>query len=332
MSTFKVEVVPVSLTPHPNADSLSIVKVYDFPVIVRTEDWQDRTSGAYIPVDGVVPNTEDYDFLQGHLRIRAKKLRGIFSMGLLVPTPEGAAIGDDVTERLMVTKYEPPEPMITGGDTAPPPPVEVPGYTDIEHLRRYAHVFQEGEQVIVTEKIHGANARYFFHEGVLHVGSHHQWKKEDPASAWWKVVTPDLRYALSLIGQNKVIFGEVYGAVQDLKYGLGPGKVSLRVFDVFDLNQGKYLDWDDLCTFTSQLEGFTGFPMSAPVIFASYLDQWDRPFNLDQIVALAEQDSLLAPGQIMEGIVVRPLVERYNDEIGRVILKLHSQRYLLRKE
>jgi hypothetical protein len=32
MSIFKVEIVPIKLEPHPNADTLSIVKVYDFRV------------------------------------------------------------------------------------------------------------------------------------------------------------------------------------------------------------------------------------------------------------------------------------------------------------
>jgi len=35
---------------------------------------------------------------------------------------------------------------------------------------------------------------------------------------------------------------------------------------------------------------------------------------------------------LMEGIVVQPLVERTHPEIGRVVLKLISDRYLLRKD
>jgi hypothetical protein len=44
----------------------------------------------------------------------------------------------------------------------------------------------------------------------------------------------------------------------------------------------------------------------------------------------AEQDSLLGPpGSIREGVVVRPTSERFHDELGRVIVKLISQRYRL---
>ena len=56
MSIFQVEIVPVILEPHPFADSLSIVKIYNYTVCVRTEDWKDKSIGAYIPPDSVVPN------------------------------------------------------------------------------------------------------------------------------------------------------------------------------------------------------------------------------------------------------------------------------------
>lgn len=36
MSIFKVEIVSIKLEPHPNADTLSVVKVFDYRVCVRT--------------------------------------------------------------------------------------------------------------------------------------------------------------------------------------------------------------------------------------------------------------------------------------------------------
>src|SRR5690349_21772622 len=108
MSTFKVEVVPVKLEKHPNADALSLVTVFDAYVLcVRTADWEGVTQAAYLPPDSVVPNTEEYAFLEGKTRIKAKKLRGIVSQGMLVPAPEGSSIGDDVAEALKITHYEP---------------------------------------------------------------------------------------------------------------------------------------------------------------------------------------------------------------------------------
>lgn len=41
-------------------------------------------------------------------------------------------------------------------------------------------------------------------------------------------------------------------------------------------------------------------------------------------------DSIISPNCVMEGVVVQPIVERTHPEIGRVVLKLISDRYLLR--
>src|ERR1017187_10408415 len=107
MSDFKCEVVPVVLETHPNAEKLSIVRVFDgYQVCVHTEDWKYLDKGIYIPPDSVVPDTEQFKFLEGHLRIKAKKLRGIESYGLLVPVPlenelnKSCIIGDDYSEYL----------------------------------------------------------------------------------------------------------------------------------------------------------------------------------------------------------------------------------------
>jgi hypothetical protein len=49
-STHRVEIVPVNLEPHPNADTLSIVRVFDgYTCVVRTADWEGVPFAAYIP-------------------------------------------------------------------------------------------------------------------------------------------------------------------------------------------------------------------------------------------------------------------------------------------
>ncbi len=317
MTEIRVEVVPVKLEPHPNADSLSIARVFDYPVIVRTEEWVDKQIGAYIPVDAVVPDTEPYAFLDGHLRIKARKFRGIFSMGLLTDAPLGSTIGDNVAEQLGIIKYDPPEPMTTYGESTLAPAVFVPRYTDIEHLLRYPDLFAPGEWVVATEKIHGANARYLWNNDEIHVGSHNEWKKENPGSIWWRALTPALRDFVQA-NPDMVVYGEVYGAVQDLKYGYPKGQVNFVAFDILDLKTSQYLHYYDFIHLTA------GKLLTAPEIIVG-------PFDPEVFKAAAENDSDLADGQPMEGLVLRPVFERYNALVGRVILKYHSQRYLLRK-
>ena len=217
MSEFHVTVVKLGpMTSHPNADTLNITKVFDYQVITKKGGFQEGDLVVYIPIDSVVPDTEEWHFLcpidqatgqpkypvgqvpEKYRVIEAKKLRGIFSQGMLAPLPFECKMGmigndeallhppfwkegDDATWWMGITKYEPPMPMTTGGECEAPPKGWVfPVYTDIEGMRRYPDIIQPGEQVVLTEKIHGANAR-FVHDGErLWVGSHTQIKKLDP--------------------------------------------------------------------------------------------------------------------------------------------------------
>lgn len=335
MSTFACPVVPVSLTAHPNADSLSVATVDGFPVCVKTADWEHRDRGVYIPVDSLVDTARpEFSFLAdrandaGKARIKALKLRGVFSQGLLVPADPRTPIGVDMSAELAVEKYEAPLTISTGGDDAPPPAgIIAPMYTEIEHLRKYAHLFERGEEVVVTEKIHGANARYvgevveedgYARTSVVHAGSHKRWIKKG-TSIWWQVPSiPAIDFWCHDF-PGMVLFGEVYGKVQDLRYGLDNG-LAFRVFDVFDGTAGRYFDYD---AFLNCFEGLEE-PKPAPLLYRG-------PFDFKLIEDLAEQDSSVCPGQLMEGVVVRPVRERWDPEVGRVCLKFHSQRFLLRK-
>ena len=324
MSTLRAEIVPVKLEPHPNADSLSLVKVFDYVVAVRTADWQDKDRGVYIPVDAIVDTTRpEFSFLaepereMGTARVKAKKLRGVFSQGLLVPVPP-----DYTDDYFKLGKYQPPIRVTTGGVIVAPPPVAVE-YTDIENIQRYPNIFQPGEQIVVTEKIHGANARFTYQDGKFYVGSHHQWVAEDERSIWWRALNQDqmLKDMVQSISPM-IVFGEVYGKVQDLRYGM-PEEVGFRTFDIYDPARGGYLDYEEM---TDRL--VVNWLAWAPEIDTI---EWT---GLEALRYYAEQDSTASrnKGDMREGIVVRPLKERWDPTIGRVILKLHSQRYLLRKE
>ena len=148
VETHKCEVVPIVLEKHPDADRLSVVRIYNFQVVVNTADWQGVEKAAYVQPDSVMPDTPEYRWLKNtptlrkmrdglndfvlagvkpddydqqlaaietkidantkYLRITVRKLRGIISMGMLILAPEGSQIGDDVAEQLGITHYEPP--------------------------------------------------------------------------------------------------------------------------------------------------------------------------------------------------------------------------------
>ena len=90
MSDFNCEVVRVrDVQKHPDADTLMVATANGNPVIFRTGDYAEGDLAAYVPVDAIVPEGERFAFLGKHRRIRAKRLRGIFSMGLLTPAEPG---------------------------------------------------------------------------------------------------------------------------------------------------------------------------------------------------------------------------------------------------
>lgn len=317
-STHKVEVVPIKLEPHPNADSLSIVRVFDgYTCCVRTADWKDGDLAAYVPPDSVVDSSRpEFAFLAGSERIKVKKLRGIVSMGLLVPAPSGANIGDDLADYFGVRHYEPPLPrMFTGGKAENPPEGYRPKY-DLDSLRRYAYVFEPGELVWVTEKMHGASARFCWHNDRMYCGSRSEWKREDENNLWWKVlrVHPEIQEFCQK-NLDITLYGEVYGQVQDLRYGTGKGEVRFAAFDL--LRGSTWVDPQEAREIGNVLPW---------VPFISC-----RPFDLEVILSLAEGESFV-PGanHVREGIVVKPIQERNHPEIGRICLKVVGSGYLER--
>lgn len=228
MGEFFVQVVRIGeVTKHPNADRLSITTVHGgYPVVFTTGDYKEGDLAVYVPVDAVVPDTAEWAWLAPKgselrpkdRRIRAKRLRGVFSMGLLTDAPPGAVEGQDVAELLGITRYddEPePQPLVKpqkpkglwarlkakfyailfphkreASEAYKPRKLKhLPGYYDIEPFRRYGgSTFKNGEVVVVTEKLHGQNAS-FVHDGKkLYCKSRTRWRSNDPKNNDWAAV------------------------------------------------------------------------------------------------------------------------------------------------
>jgi RNA ligase (TIGR02306 family) len=320
---------------HPNADTLSITRVYDYPVIFKTGELQPGDFAIYFPVDALLPNRKEFSFIwkgkenptDKQRVVRAIRLRGIFSMGLLMPVslfPETSNTGSelgDVSEILGVVKWDPPLPVSMGGQNRKDPGW-FPRYTDIENIRKYGEVLVPGEPVIITEKIHGTNARYAYKDGGLWVGSHNLVKETDDNNIYSRIAKEyALIQRLDAAGlDNVVLFGEIYGGAVQKGFDYGLKDPKLILFDIFSLEEGKYLDWFDFVECAEKL----GLPV-VPVInkngiFTSIYD----------IMQLAEGPSVM-PGakHVREGFVLKPYKERWDYKVGRVILKVHGEGYLL---
>jgi RNA ligase (TIGR02306 family) len=353
MSTHKVEVVRINeIVKHPNADRLEIVTIYGFNCCVGKDQFRKGDLAIYVEPDYVLPDKPEYAFLKGNLRIKSRRFRGEWSQGLLLPVLEGMKEGDNVMEQLEILRYNPPEVSIKGGKILRGQEAKAPSILksirtyDLENWRRYEKCFTEGEQVYITEKIHGANARFSYQEGKLWAGSRNQWKK-NPKKTKFEVMVEDLKYFFRFLNPkwsirktipkctwwsvaeanpwienwcknnpDYVLFGEVYGNVQDLKYGATKEQLFFRAFDAFNLKTQKFMDAVD---FVQE------FPEDkrAPLI---YMGEYSKELCLK--LALMEKSTLA--DHIGEGIVIKPVEERIDPRVGRVALKLVSDLYLER--
>lgn len=335
MSELHVEVVRLGpIEAHPNADTLMVTKVFDYTVVIKRGLFSEGDLAVYVPVDAVVPDTDAWHWLaptdaagkpkfvvgqvpEKYRRIDAKKIRGTFSQGYLAALPAGDwQVGDNLLDAMGITKYEPAAEVTTHGETEKAPHGWFfQTYTDLEGMRRYPDIIQDGEGVVVTEKIHGANARYVHDGSRLWVGSRTQIKRKSDTSLWWSVAQEEgLEEKLAKFPMH-IFFGEVYGQVQDLKYGVKSG-AKFCCFDVFDVRQKKYLDFHEAADMANR----AGLQW-APVL---HVGPWSQ-----DLMGLCEGKSTIADN-VREGFVVRPLRERWHEAIGRVILKRPGEGYYLR--
>lgn len=101
------------IKPIPNADAIETALVDGWECVVRkNENFKVGDLIVYIEVDSVVPERPEFEFLRDRkFRVRTIKLRKQISQGLVLPLsilPDRKwKEGDDVTNILGVTKYDP---------------------------------------------------------------------------------------------------------------------------------------------------------------------------------------------------------------------------------
>src|SRR5271156_5459950 len=95
MATFEVKVYKLKIEVHPNADALELAVVGDYRSCVRKGDFKTGDLGVYIPEGSIVPKWIVASLgLTGKLagpddnRVKAIKLRGILSQGLILPVKQ----------------------------------------------------------------------------------------------------------------------------------------------------------------------------------------------------------------------------------------------------
>jgi len=326
-------------------------------------------------------------------RIRAKRLRGEWSEGLLMPLSDftykfvrergnnsdlpvwkvnGEEIeeGMDLAKTLGITHYVPPEePELSGDDEHGPgskqnkifprslkgwmyflarvltfglydpngptgganerAPEEFRPIFDVEAYKNFPGLFQPGELVAITEKIHGSNGRFTFSDNHMYAGSRKLWKKKGSKNIWREALKQEPwieEWCRKHPGYT--LYGEVVPTQKGFKYGAGPGEVRFFVFDI-RIPEGEWVDWLYLrdviqlwkCNQTS-LDG--SYLRWVPILY-------EGPFSEEKLFQLADGASEVPDADnVREGVVVRPKVERQAGVhgLGRLILKVVSNKFL----
>lgn len=326
MSQFTVPVVRiVKAGKHPRADSLSITQVFGQNVVFKTDSFKIGDLAVYVPYDAVVDTSDSvFAFLDKNgkgkkHRIKPMRLRGIYSEGLLIPIQPGMTEGQDVSTILGIEKFVEPEDFTMNTDNESDPGF-MPRY-EVENYLKFKHLLIDQEDVVVTEKIHGSNSRFCYKDGRMWVGSHGCIKKFDERNVWWKVAKKyDLENKLKQY-QGLIFYGEVYGVgIQDLTYSVPANEgARLAIFDIFDTNTKTWFNHDDIVE-TCKI-------LSIPTVNVLFKGPLDR----DVVEPLRTGLDTLDNKTIREGIIIRPIKERFNQETGRTVLKLVSEEYKLRK-
>lgn len=338
MSELVVDICTVdSLQPHANADRLEIVQVRGWQCVVPKEQLSEGQGVVYFPPDTLLPKawTEKFGVTKycserenDMMRIRKTRLRGEPSFGLIIDVPDelkNESIGTSVIEFFGAEKYEPPV-LGQAGDAAGGAPEGFHKFTEIENIRNYPGILIPGEEVIATEKIHGTCSRIGAVDHEVWAASK-RWPRKKPETPedmarnfyWYPYTLEGLRDFLDSKAATEeafMVFGEVYGRVQSLKYGL-----NVLAYRCFAMSKnGIYLDYDERMALCAAWDIPT-----VPIIYRG-------PFDSDKLFEMSNGKTTVADiEQIREGIVIQPVKERTHPKVGRVILKCVGTDYLMSK-
>lgn len=380
MSTFAVRVIRIDgIEPIEGADNIECAVVGDYRSVVLKRQFAVGQLAAYIPEGSVLPknvlralNMWNEEKQIGKLagskgdRVKAVKLRGQLSQGLLYPVDSGKDIGhpfinvlddldnigsmvlvqegDDLASELGIVKYEPPIPTNMAGEVYNAG-TEVTVKYDIENFKAFPDVLRTGENVYMTEKCHGT----FCGVGIL------------PEKDW------DDKHFM----RKFVIFSKGLGAdglcFKDSEANVNNVYIrALTKFKVFEALE-TYIKTDTMekpvfvlgevygnvqdLSYGEEL-GFRAFDIAigyrgdqhylSPKMFMSVakilrIDTvpliYKGPFSKEAMEeATNGKETVSGKGiHMREGVVIRPEAERYEPTLGRVILKSVSAAYLLRK-
>lgn len=296
----------LDVQPIPGADAIECVTVDGWKVVAKKGEFAIGELATYFEIDSWIPehiapflrkDKREYNGVPG-ARLRTVKLRGQISQGLLLPAPEAANDGDDLTETMGIQKYEPPVPAQLSGLARGNFPSFIPK-TDQERIQNLrgdlAKWAAAGMTWEVTEKLDGSSMTAYLFQGVFGVCSRNLDLQESESNSFWRTAKEDrLEEILRASGRNLALQGELIGpGIQGNPYALTT--LQFRLFDIYDIDAGRYM------TVRERQE----FSCEHAINHVPTIDIQDlKGATIDALLTYAEGKSVLHPVE-REGVVFK---------------------------
>jgi RNA ligase (TIGR02306 family) len=326
-----------------DADKIQEANIQMWNVVIKKDLFKENELVLFIEIDSIVPtwflsnNKEDTVLI----RIKTIRLKKRISQGLVLPLETATAFGiniseltegEDLTDRLGIKKYEPPAPAFFSGEIAGnfTPFIHK---TDELRINGFPELFKEmqGLSVYITQKIDGTSASYALKDGVFYVCSRnmHLREKEGKPSIYFDMAR---KYGIENIlkqwqeenGDEWAIQGEIAGpGIQKNRMGLAERE--LFVFNIFNITKQKFLNY-----YAFFSETMKGGPLQSVPVLGCATFSWT---NVEELLQICKKHTYQPSNCKQEGIVVRPVEEKYSYVLGsRMSFKVINPEYLLENE
>lgn len=350
----------LELNPIEGADVIESALVRGWNVVVKKGEFKVGDKVLYFEIDSFLPVRPEYEFLlkggkpkkmivggkevEG-IRLRTIKLRGSVSQGLVMPCRLKGDVGEDVSDKLGVIKWEQPTTEELNPRAVRPPsgffrkwfwiikrwlgikPKPTTGpfpsflrKTDEERIQNCGWILEKYKDVmfVPTEKLDGCSATYYKYNGKFGVCSRNN-ELFTKDNIWWRMAE---KYEIKeRIPDGVCLQGEIIGpSIQ--KNPLKRSENELFLFNSYDIKNGAYMNLSNMWQSSAK------FFLSA----VPHLPPRKLNYTLAEILKEADGPSLLNPDCPREGLVFRPEKEMIDSRFGRVSFKAISNSYLLNEK
>ena len=331
------------ILPIPKADKVCLAFINGWQCVIKINEFREGDLAIYYTIDSIPdftdPNTALVKSRGG--RVKTIKLRGVVSQGLLAPLSwleaRGYDIsnlqeGEDITERMGVTKYIATEEMdqylpagqsLIDDGTRAEFPICIPKSDEVR-LQNKPHLLDyiADRPIVITRKEDGCSATFVFENGDFKVcGRNFTWLAPSGSSRHYHAIANkfSIEENMRRLNRDIAVQGEIIGPkINGNRMKLE--EYTFRVFNIWDLEAHEYLRWDEvksICT-TLALE-------TVPVVFEGNAS--DLELTVEAFLSLA-QEQTYRKNILAEGVVVKT-----NDESSRrVSFKVISNKYLLKHD